>query len=62
MLVNNIQDLLDAEATLKNSGKDATSVVIRIRELRGDKAPVCFGEDDCSTEILSRCPWRMDCG
>lgn len=62
MLVNNIQDLLDAEATLKNSDKDATSVVIRIRELRGDKAPVCFGEDDCSTEILSRCPWRMDCG
>lgn len=58
----NIQDLLDEEARLKNSGQDATAVEKLIRELRGTKPPVCFGEDDCSTECLSTCPWRMDCG
>jgi len=34
----------------------------QIVELRGTKPPSCFGEDDCSTEILVRCPWSLDCG
>lgn len=57
-----IQDLLDEEANLKNSGKDATEVIVLIRNMRNDAyRPSCFGHDDCSTEFLSRCPWRMDC-
>ena len=33
-----------------------------IKVLRGKDAPVCWGEDDCSTAMLSTCPWRIDCG
>lgn len=68
-----IQELLDQEAKLGNECHemrklvDAKYVEIReitakIRELRGNKAPPCFGEDDCSTMMLSVCPWRFDCG
>lgn len=57
-----IQDLLDEEANLKNSGQDAEYVINIIRERRGNQAPICFGLDDCSTDFLIRCPWRMDCG
>jgi hypothetical protein len=70
-----VQVLLDTEAGISNVisrhrilGKAAseltvihTTVVRQIECLRGP-APSCYGEDDCSTEILSRCPWRMTCG
>lgn len=57
-----IQELLDMEAQLANAGKDNEHVVKIIRDLRGKVEPPCFGEDDCSTNFLMRCPWRMDCG
>jgi len=60
-----IQELLNLEASLSNSGKKDSSEYrnahIKIKELRGGDAPVCWGEDDCSTLILSQCPWRIDC-
>lgn len=55
---NDIQDLLDKEAKL---GNERYEVVQQIKRLRGDQPPVCWGQDDCSTLILMRCPWRMDC-
>ena len=61
-----IQDLLDKEAELSNRGlaKHEFRVIIleEIKARRGNEAPVCWGEDDCSTMILVRCPWRIDCG
>jgi hypothetical protein len=60
--MTDIQRLLDEEANLKNSGKDAVHVEKLIRELRNPESPCCFGEDDCSSWMLSHCPWRMDCG
>ncbi len=61
-----IQQLLDQEAGLANSGHERSPLRLiiweEIRQRRGTEAPVCFGEDDCSTLILSQCPWRMDCG
>jgi hypothetical protein len=61
-----IQELLDQEAKLANAGhtKSDFRVIIHeeIRARRGNIAPACFGEDDCSTMMLVRCPWRMDCG
>lgn len=61
-----IQDLLDQEANIANSGGEHSEarVIIhdKIRVMRGTEHPVCFGDDDCSTNILSKCPWRMDCG
>jgi len=76
--VNNntsVQVLLDTEAGISNAisnhkiqGKAATelkiiraTVIKQIECLRGP-APPCYGEDDCSTAILSTCPWRMTCG
>lgn len=68
-----IQVLLDAEAGISNviPGSNAKTAkelrVIRatlhrqIECLRGP-APSCYGEDDCSTALLSTCPWRMTCG
>ena len=62
----NIQDLLDREAQLSNAGKgdskDRMQIHTLIRLKRVQPAPVCFGEDDCSTNMLMRCPWRIDCG
>lgn len=58
-MTDKIQELLDKEAKLSN---ERYEVINQIKQLRGDTPPVCFGEDDCSTSILSRCPWRMDCG
>jgi hypothetical protein len=61
-----IQQLLDQECALANEGKGQhefrTIILAEIRQRRGTEAPVCFGEDDCSSLILSQCPWRMDCG
>ena len=56
---NKLQKLLDKEAKL---GNERYEVVKQIKEMRGTEPPVCWGEDDCSTLILMRCPWRIDCG
>ncbi len=53
-----IQDLLNIEAELSNS---RFAVVKQIKVLRGEEPPVCWGMDDCSTTIMSQCPWRIDC-
>lgn len=64
--MTHLQNLLDQEARLSNEGKadseERQQLLTAIRLMRMQPAPVCFGEDDCSTSILSRCPWRMDCG
>lgn len=60
-----IQELLDKEAELSNRGQNNDFrwiIHAEIKQLRGTDAPACWGEDDCSTSILSRCPWRIDCG
>lgn len=61
-----IQELLDKEAMLSNQGEgdgiERQSILTAIRLMRIQPAPVCFGDDDCSTSILVRCPWRIDCG
>lgn len=60
-----IQDLLDKEAELSNRGQNNEfrwMIHAEIKQLRGDTPPACHGEDDCSTSILMRCPWRIDCG
>lgn len=62
-----IQDLLNEEAKMSNKGMDKEHpfrkiILEEIRQRRGTEAPFCFGEDDCSTSMLSTCPWRMDCG
>ena len=54
-----IQDLLDNEARLSN---ERYVILQQIKQLRGDTPPTCWGQDDCSTMMLSRCPWRIDCG
>ena len=60
-----MQDLLNQEATLCNTGhgksEERQQVHTLIRLKRTDRPP-CFGEDDCSTLMLSTCPWRIDCG
>ena len=64
--MSDIQDLLNQEAKLSNAGKsdsvERQELLTLIRLERSQPAPVCFGHDDCSTSMLSRCAWRMDCG
>lgn len=60
-----LQDLLNQEAKLSNAGKgdsDERQKILTVIRLKRGPAPWCFGEDDCSTNMLSTCPWRMDCG
>jgi hypothetical protein len=61
-----LQDLLDKEAELDNSGhSDSEFRIIILEEIkakRGEEPPFCWGWDDCSSEMLIRCPWRIDCG
>jgi len=61
-----LQTLLNAEATLSNLGDSdglpRKQVSFQIEKLRDPVAPSCYGHDDCSTHILSMCPWRMTCG
>lgn len=65
--ISDLQDLLNQEAELANSGQEHSEqrmqlhTVIRLKRSEFPQPP-CFGEDDCSTIVLSRCPWRMDCG
>ena len=65
--MKSIQILLDEEAWLSNNGQGDSEERMKIHtmiRLRRDESarPDCFGYDDCSTRILSMCPWRMDCG
>lgn len=65
--MTSIQDLLDEEAELANNGKANSTErkeILALIRLKRDESnrPYCFGEDDCSTNILSMCPWRNDCG
>ena len=65
--MSHIQELLDQEATLANTGKadseERKQLHTAIRLARDETLrPHCFGYDDCSTYYLARCPWRMDCG
>jgi hypothetical protein len=54
-----IQTLLDKEANLSNR---RYHILQQIKAQRGTKPPHCWGLDDCSTILLSQCPWRIDCG
>jgi len=65
--VSHLQDLLNQEAYLSYEGngrsEEREQLHTAIRLMRDEKyRPPCFGEDDCSTSMLSRCPWRIDCG
>ncbi len=65
--MSTIQEMLNKEATLSNKGQgdsqERQELLTMIRLKRDEQyRPVCFGLDDCSTQMLSTCPWRMDCG
>jgi len=64
--MSHIQELLNREAILANEGKadseERKQIHTMIRLKRFNPAPACFGDDDCSTSVLSQCPWRIDCG
>lgn len=64
--MDKIQELLNLEATLSNEGhgncQERLDAHQQIKQLRGDAPMPCWGEDDCSTNFLMRCPWRIDCG
>lgn len=63
--MTHIQELLDKEAELSNRGQNNDfrwMIHAEIKQLRGNEPPVCHGDDDCSTNMLMRCPWRIDCG
>jgi hypothetical protein len=67
MTDRSMQDLLNQEAKMSNEGMTAEHpfrkiILEEIRSRRGAVAPVCWGQDDCSTAMLVRCPWRIDCG
>lgn len=56
--MSEIQALLDKEANLANR---RYHIIKQIKSMRGDAPPRCWGIDDCSTQIMSTCPWRVDC-
>jgi hypothetical protein len=56
--MSNIQELLDKEANLANR---RYLILKQIKAARGEETPQCWGMDDCSTQIMSTCPWRIDC-
>lgn len=68
---DNIQVLLDHQADVGNMFygtdryaeiKDKLDVLNDIiKDMRGSQPRVCWGTDDCSTSMLSTCPWRIDC-
>ena len=65
--MSELQKLLDREAELSNTGQgdseERKKIHTLIRLMRNEtQQPDCFGDDDCSTNILSQCPWRIDCG
>ena len=65
--MSELQKLLDEEAALSNTGRsdseERKKIHTIIRLMRDEtQRPDCFGDDDCSTYMLSICPWRIDCG
>jgi hypothetical protein len=65
--MSTMQDMLNKEARLSNAGngdsQERQELLTMIRLKRDEQyRPSCFGHDDCSTQMLSTCPWRMDCG
>jgi hypothetical protein len=64
--MSKIQELLDKEANMANTGQgnsDFRKIIhAEIKVLRGNVSPHCWGEDDCSINMLMHCPWRIDCG
>lgn len=56
--MSEIQELLDKEANL---GNRRILIHKQIKTARNPEPPICWGIDDCSTNILSKCPWRIDC-
>lgn len=56
--MSELQVLLDKEANLSNRRQ---LILKQIKASRGDEPPRCWGMDDCSTNIMSQCPWRIDC-
>ena len=56
--MSDLQTLLDKQANLSNRHD---MVVKQIVAMRGTVPPRCWGQDDCSTIVLSQCPWRVDC-
>ena len=56
--MSDLQTLLDKQANLSNRHE---MVVRQIIAMRGITPPRCWGMDDCSTIVLSQCPWRVDC-
>lgn len=58
-MAEDLQALLDEEAALANR---LFSLRAEIKLRRTGEPPVCHGHDDCSTLMLARCPWRIDCG
>lgn len=65
--MSTIQELLDEDAKICNTispddpKRKEIHKVIRVMR-KGLHQPLCFGQDDCSTNMLSKCAWRMDCG
>jgi hypothetical protein len=53
-----IQALLDDEAGLANKRYEIHQLIV---QERGAIPPRCWGMDDCSTHMMSMCPWRIDC-
>ena len=53
-----IQELLNKEAGLSNR---RYHILQQIKAARGTEPPQCWGNDDCSTTVMSQCPWRIDC-
>jgi hypothetical protein len=53
-----LQELLDEQARLSNAHYEIKKL---IKANRGNCPPPCWGDDDCSANILSKCPWRIDC-
>jgi hypothetical protein len=53
-----VQELLNKEANLANR---RYLLHKQIKVMRGEIPPHCWGHDDCSTNILLQCPWRIDC-
>jgi hypothetical protein len=69
--MTDIQTLLNQEALLANTGMSDSEqrkqihTMIRLKRVAADgssETPWCFGQDDCTTLVLSQCPWRIDCG
>ena len=68
-----IQTFLDIEAMASNGQTmlhddikqhlpEIRRIAVKQLEQIRQPAPACYGLDDCSTYVLSRCPWRMTCG